>query len=110
VTHRAVVAMSDFGEDVGDVGLVEGRESETLLAEVVSDGLRECHFGAQIAVFKPNHATLEAEPCTSASGTMQVAESNHALARVQPCKLPSGTMQVCECMVPLARFHPLNIS
>ena len=26
---------SDFCEDVGDVGLVEGRERETLLAEVV---------------------------------------------------------------------------
>ena len=36
-----------LGEDVGDVGFVEGREGEILLAEVVSDGLRECHFGSQ---------------------------------------------------------------
>ena len=49
-----------------------------------------CHFGQWTAFFKSNHATPEAEPCTLASGTMQVAESNHASCRAEPCKFASA--------------------
>ena len=75
-----------------------------------------CHFWPVycsfqvIAVFKSNHATAEAEPCTSGSPTMHFGERNHASCGVQPCKLPSGTMQVCECMVALTRVHPWDFS
>ena len=43
-------------------------------------------FDAKIGLFESIHATPEAEPCISASGTMQVAKSNHASCRAEPCK------------------------
>ena len=68
-------------------------------------GVWTCHFGAQIAVFKSNHATPEAEPCTSESPTMHLRESNHASCRAEPCKLWSPTMQVAERNHALLRVH-----
>ena len=55
VTRRA--GASDFGEDVGDVGLVEGRESEALLAEMVE----RCHYMNQRCLVDDEEAVVESE-------------------------------------------------
>ena len=64
--RRAVVAMSDFGEDVGDVGLVEERESETLLAEVVEESFLHLRM-TEVLVSLSRHGAVGAVPPSSAA-------------------------------------------